>query len=77
MPGSLLTAMTGGEIRPLYHQVRNFGLPRRCSILLLVNPPIDQPTAPFVSNGLNRDVDVARLAREGGQMFGLPDVPVA
>ncbi|MFF3359495.1 hypothetical protein ACFYWN_44620 [Streptomyces sp. NPDC002917] len=74
MPGSLLTAMTGDDIPPLYHQVRNRWLPRRLTVLFLANPPLDRPVPPFVSRE-GRAVDIAQLARTSGAMFGLPPAP--
>jgi len=74
MPGSLLTAMTGGSIPPLYHQVRNHRLPRRLTVLFLANPPLDRPVRPYVSHA-GEPVDVAQLARGSGAMFGLPPAP--
>ena len=77
MPGSLMTSMTGGWLAPLYHQVRNHRLPQRSAILCLVNPPIDEPTEPFVVNESNRGVDIAENARKHGQQtFGLPEAPI-
>lgn len=76
MPGSLLTDLTGGRIAPLYHQVRNHGLPSRQSILFLVNPPLDRPMPPWIMTEANRGVDVAERARTNGQSFGLPEAPV-
>ncbi|MFF4402283.1 hypothetical protein [Streptomyces sp. NPDC001480] len=75
MPGSLLTAMTGGQVQPLYHQVSNHRLPRRITVLFLANPPLDQPTRPYV--GTQHDaLDIAAQARTSGAMFGLPPAPV-
>ncbi|WP_405749446.1 hypothetical protein OG232_04645 [Streptomyces sp. NBC_01411] len=74
MPGSLLTAMTGDEIPPLYHQVRNHRLPRRLTVLFLGNPPLDRAVPPFV-NREGRTVDIGQLARTSGAMFGLPPAP--
>ncbi|MFI5748951.1 2OG-Fe(II) oxygenase family protein [Streptomyces sp. NPDC051644] len=74
MPGSLLTAMTGDDIPPLFHQVRNHRLPRRLTVLFLANPPLDRPVPPFVSRE-GRAVDIAQLARTSGAMFGLPPAP--
>lgn len=74
MPGSVLTAMTDRQIPPLYHQVRNYHLPRRTTVLLLVNPPLDRPVAPYA--GDPEGFDAASLARHSGSMFGLPPAPV-
>ena len=43
MPGSVLTALSGGKIPPLYHQVRNHGLDDRQSLMYFVNPEVDEP----------------------------------
>jgi isopenicillin N synthase-like dioxygenase len=76
MTGSLLTAMTGGGIPPLYHQVRNHHCPMRCAILLLLNPPFDEPIEPFVRNDQNKKLDIAALAQTNGKEFGLPVAPI-
>ncbi|MFD9064154.1 hypothetical protein ACFVZ3_21825 [Kitasatospora purpeofusca] len=75
MPGSVLTAMTAGQVPPLYHQVRNHQLERRITVLYLVNPPLGRPVAPYVAKD-GQAVDVAALARTSGAMFGLPPAPV-
>ncbi|MEV4560029.1 hypothetical protein AB0K51_23980 [Kitasatospora sp. NPDC049285] len=75
MPGSVLTAMTAGQVPPLHHQVRNHHLERRITVLYLVNPPLGQPVAPYVAED-GQAVDVAALARTSGAMFGLPPAPV-
>lgn len=74
MPGSLLTAMTGDDIPPLYHRVRNHQLPRRLTVLFLANPPLDQPVAPYAARE-NGTGDISELARTKGAMFGLPTAP--
>lgn len=40
--GGQLTAMTAGEVPPLYHQVRNHHLPRRISVMFAAVPPLDR-----------------------------------
>ncbi|GAA2811438.1 2OG-Fe(II) oxygenase family protein [Kribbella solani] len=74
MPGSLLTAMTGGDIPPLYHQVRNHRLRRRLTVLFLVNPPLDRVVTPYAS-GDQTELDISEIARTNGAMFGLPPAP--
>ena len=76
MPGSLLTHMSAGAIRPLYHQVRNHRLPHRMSVLYLANPALDRRIRPYVEADENRGVDIAELARTNGTLFGLPPAPV-
>ncbi len=51
MPGSVLTALSGGKIAPLYHQVRNHGLDDRQSIMYFVNPEIDEPLFGWIEDG--------------------------
>lgn len=76
MPGSLMTALTGAVIKPMFHQVRDLGFSDRRAVLFLVNPPFDRPTVPFVSNATNVGVDLGRLARSHGAVFGLPPPPI-
>ncbi|MFI9589345.1 2OG-Fe(II) oxygenase family protein [Nonomuraea sp. NPDC052265] len=73
MPGSVLTALTGGKVAPLYHQVRNHDLAGRISIMYFVNPELTEPLHPW--NG-DRKVDLRDQVRNKPSMFGLPDVPV-
>jgi isopenicillin N synthase-like dioxygenase len=75
MPGSLLTAMSGGRIAPLFHQVRNLALLRRTTILYFVNPQLDVELRPWVIDDTNAEVDVRELARTNPNAFGLPDLP--
>jgi isopenicillin N synthase-like dioxygenase len=70
MPGSLLTAMTGGEIPPLYHQVRNHRHPQRTTVLAFVNTPFHGDYPPYRDVG--QDVSMAELSREKCAMFGKP-----
>ncbi|MFE5595631.1 hypothetical protein [Streptomyces sp. NPDC056549] len=72
MPGSVLTAMTDGQIPPLYHQVRNHGLKRCITTLFMVNPGLNGNVIPYTGGA----VDIAALARTSGSMFGLPPAPV-
>jgi isopenicillin N synthase-like dioxygenase len=72
MPGSLLTSMTGGEIPPLYHRVRNFRDPGRLTVLFFVNTPFHGQVGPYVLNDTNAGVDMAALAREKCTLFGKP-----
>ncbi|WP_436773434.1 2OG-Fe(II) oxygenase family protein [Yinghuangia sp. YIM S09857] len=72
MPGSIMTDMTGGEIPPLYHRVRNHGHEGRKSVVYFVNPEVDRPVRPFVSAPDGRDVDIRqRVLRNPQEFFGL------
>lgn len=79
MPGSILTAMTGGEIRPFYHQVRNLGIRDRKSVMYFVTPDTDTVIEPFVLNETTENIDFRRLALDNPQEnFGLsPDFVAA
>jgi isopenicillin N synthase-like dioxygenase len=74
MPGSLLTAMTGGQVSPLYHRVRNCQEPERMSLMYFVNPQLDHALEPWLSNETNVGVDILDLARTLPNGFGLPDI---
>jgi isopenicillin N synthase-like dioxygenase len=74
MPGSLLTAMTGGQVTPLYHRVRNCQEPARMSLMYFVNPQLDHQLAPWLTNETNENLDVLELARILPNGFGLPDI---
>jgi isopenicillin N synthase-like dioxygenase len=73
MPGSLLTLMSGGEIQPLYHRVKNsFRQDSRYSMMLFINPDGDQTLEPWIRNETNAGVDIIEQANALPQKFGLP-----
>jgi isopenicillin N synthase-like dioxygenase len=73
MPGSLLSLMTGYKIKPGYHQVRNtHRRDPRSSLLLFVNPEIDQKLEPWIKNESNANIDIIERANEGPKQFGMP-----
>ncbi|SHG67128.1 Isopenicillin N synthase [Jatrophihabitans endophyticus] len=74
MPGSVLTALTGGVIQPLYHQVRNHGLDDRQSIMYFVNPEIDEPLHSWVDDARGERIDIREHVQNAPSMFGLPPV---
>jgi isopenicillin N synthase-like dioxygenase len=74
MPSSVLTKMTGGQVKPLYHRVRNHGIIGRKSLMYFVNPQMDVPLAPWLSNETNEGVDILDYARTAPGMFGLPPI---
>lgn len=73
MPGSIMTDMTGGEIPPLYHQVRNHGNVERMSIMYFVSPDASTPITPFVVNDHNRGIDIRDRVINNPQAFGLAE----
>lgn len=72
MPGSVLTALSGGKIEPLFHQVRNLGLNDRQSIMYFVNPVVDEPLYSWVDAG--EQTDLRDYVQHAPAMFGLPPV---
>jgi isopenicillin N synthase-like dioxygenase len=74
MPGSVLTALSGGRIQPLFHQVRNHGLDDRQSLMYFVNPEIDEPLYSWVETADGERVDIREHVQNAPSMFGLPPV---
>jgi isopenicillin N synthase-like dioxygenase len=74
MPGSVLTALSGGKIQPLYHQVRNHGLDDRQSIMYFVNPEIDEPLFGWIDSAEGERADIREHVQNAPSMFGLPPV---
>jgi isopenicillin N synthase-like dioxygenase len=73
MPGSVLTALSGGAIPPLYHQVRNHGLDDRQSIMYFVNPEVEAPLYSWTeTDGVHEDIRAH--VQNAPTMFGLPPV---
>lgn len=73
MPGSILTLMTGGRVKPLYHQVRNnHRNAPRSSLMFFVNPEVDQVLQPWIAAPINAGIDIVAHATAGPSNFGLP-----
>jgi isopenicillin N synthase-like dioxygenase len=73
MPGSLLTLMTGGEIAPLFHRVKNsFRKEARYSLMFFINPESNQVLEPWIRNESNAGIDIIDEANKLPQKFGLP-----
>lgn len=71
MPGSVLTAMTAGEIPPLYHQVRNHNYPHRTTVLFFANTPMRPGSVrPYVQ--AEGYADPAALCLANATNFGRP-----
>jgi isopenicillin N synthase-like dioxygenase len=78
MPGSILTAMTGGAVPPLYHRVRRYAESSgRMSIMFFVNPNISVETKAWIINESNANVSIreATIARSGD--FGVARIDTA
>jgi isopenicillin N synthase-like dioxygenase len=74
MPGSALTAISGGRFPPLYHRVRNHNLPDRYSLMYFVNPDLSRPVYSWDS-GENEKIDLGPAIAAKPHDFGLPSVP--
>jgi isopenicillin N synthase-like dioxygenase len=74
MPGSVLTALYGGKVAPLYHQVRNHGLDDRQSLMYFVNPEIKDPLFAWVESGDGSRTDIREHVKNAPTTFGLPPV---
>ena len=74
MPGSVLTALTGGKIAPLYHQVRNHGLSDRQSLMYFVNPEVEAPLFSWIDAPDGTREDIREHVQNAPTMFGLPPV---
>ncbi|KAH8894731.1 2OG-Fe(II) oxygenase [Thozetella sp. PMI_491] len=72
MPGSTLTTLSSGAIKPMYHRVRNHGLSRRQSIMYFINPELDEPLYSWID--AEKSVDIREYVQNAPLMFGLPRV---
>jgi isopenicillin N synthase-like dioxygenase len=71
MPGEIAWLLSGGLIRPLYHQVRpERHLHERIALLYFgdVNP---DACSPWVKNKVNEGVDIVERIKENSSRFGL------
>jgi isopenicillin N synthase-like dioxygenase len=74
MPGSVLTALSGGKIPPLYHQVRNHCIDDRQSLMYFVNPEVDEPLYSWIDAPDGSRADIREHVQNAPTMFGLPPV---
>jgi isopenicillin N synthase-like dioxygenase len=75
MPGSILTLITGGLIKPLYHRVKNNrAVKSRESLMFFINPSLADEQKPWIVNEINRDIDIRSVAISNSTHFGLPEI---
>lgn len=75
MPGSILTLMTGGRIKPLPHRVRNVaGVKARASLMYFGNAPVTRAPRPWVAAADGSLPDIGTATAEKSQVFGLPSI---
>lgn len=70
MGGSILSAATGGEIKPFYHSPLN-EYDKRSAVMYFVSPDLEQEILPFVSNKFNDGVDLRYMTATQPSTFGL------
>jgi isopenicillin N synthase-like dioxygenase len=79
MPSDIAMLLSGGEIQPLYHRVRNLpGVPKRTSLMYFSNPDAsyERKITPWRESPVNRNVDIMRRVIENPLKFGLPPIPI-
>lgn len=79
MPGDIAALMSGGDIAPLYHRVRNRpDVPKRMSLMYFANPNASHSATlePWRTTDINRDTDIMRRVIENPLKFGLPPIPI-
>jgi isopenicillin N synthase-like dioxygenase len=75
MPGSILTLMTGGRIRPLSHRVRNVrSVPMRASLMFFANAPVTGAPRAWAAAADGSMPDIGRATAEKSKLFGLPSI---
>lgn len=73
LPGSTISLMTGGQIPPMYHEVKNpFDGRIRISVMYFMNLAPTQFILPFICNSHNDGVDIADHVDRFPMNFGLP-----
>jgi len=75
MPGSILTLMTGGRIKPLLHRVRNLrSVSTRASLMFFANAPVTHAPRAWVAAADGSMPDIGRANVEASKLFGLPSI---
>ena len=75
MPGSILTLMTGGRVKPLVHRVRNVaGVEKRASLMFFANASVTRAPRAWVPGEDGRLPDIGRATAEASKAFGLPSI---
>ena len=71
MPGDILSLLTGGNVRPLYHRVRAVrSLQRRYALVHFVDPD-PRTCVPWNVTEMNRDVSIGERVLANPARFGL------
>jgi len=75
MPGSILTLMTGGRVKPLRHRVRNVkGVATRASLMYFGNASVTRPPRAWLAAADGSLPDIGRANVEASKLFGLPSI---
>lgn len=75
MPGSILTLMTGGRIRPLQHRVRNLrSVETRASLMFFANAPVERAPRAWAASADGSMPDIGQATAASSKLFGLPSI---
>lgn len=76
MPGEIAALLSGGAIKPLYHQVRSDPDSRERLSLLFFGDIDPRLCTPWVRNAHNADVDIGARVLTNAARFGLQGLPL-
>lgn len=71
LPGEIVTLMTGGRIRPLFHRVRASKTVRRRYAVVHFADPDPRTCIPWVAAAINQGVDIGSRVLNNPARFGL------
>jgi isopenicillin N synthase-like dioxygenase len=71
----ILSLLTGGEIRPLYHQVRSHSRSEHRLSLLFFADLDPRLCEPWKITPANRDIDIASRVLGNAERFGMDGFP--
>jgi isopenicillin N synthase-like dioxygenase len=75
MPGSILTLITGGRVKPLRHRVRNLrSVSARASLMFFANAPVTRAPRAWVAAADGSMPDIGAATAESSKLFGLPSI---
>jgi isopenicillin N synthase-like dioxygenase len=76
MPGEIVWLLSGGQIRPLYHQVRRESSCRERLAILFFGDIDPKFCEPWVKNKVNKGVDIGARVLTNAARFGLNGFPL-
>lgn len=72
-PGEILSLLSGGEIRPLYHRVRLVPDGNRRMAMMFFGDIDPRLCQPWISNHTNRNVDIGDRVLKNSKRYGLTE----